>query len=68
MNYVFCKIVTSSCIVVIEDRGMNKWGAGGRHAPPDFVRIEGAAGQRQRAELLLKSTKKIVVGIKSKTF
>ena len=46
INYVFCKIVTSSCIVVIQDRGINKWGSGGGHAPPDFVKIEGAAGQR----------------------
>ena len=28
-------------------------GAGGAQAPPDFGRIEGAAGQRLRAALLL---------------
>ena len=32
---------------------LNKGGAGGAIAPPYFVRIEGAAGQRRRAALLL---------------
>ena len=34
-------------------RDLNKGGAGGAIAPPHFGRIEGAAGQRQRAALLL---------------
>ena len=34
-------------------RGVNKGGAGVAIAPPYFGRIEGAAGQRRRAALLL---------------
>ena len=34
-------------------RDLNKGGAGGTIAPPHFGRIEGAAGQRRRAALLL---------------
>ena len=37
----------------IHVRGVNKGEAGGAIAPPYFVRIEGAAGQRRRAALLL---------------
>ena len=36
-----------------EYRDLNKGGARGAIAPPHFGRIEGAAGQRRRAALLL---------------
>ena len=38
---------------LILDRDLNKGGAGGAIAPPHFGRIEGAAGQRRHAALLL---------------
>jgi hypothetical protein len=39
--------------VVSPYRDLKKGGAGGAIAPPHFDRIEGAAGQRRRAALLL---------------
>ena len=38
---------------IIRYRDLDKGGAGGAIAPPHFGRIEGAAGQRRRAALLL---------------